>query len=147
MRRVGAELRPVRKARSHVEHPCDDAAVHDATWVQVMRLQLQADLARAVAERNELETHPAREVRVFEARAHRRFRCRVKHGAMLRSLIVSSQMNDAASIGRRIRGHSERPDQLLGPPVPSPFTDVLYSAERGVAGRKVTHVQRWCQHR
>jgi len=35
----------------------------------------------------------------------------------------------------------------LGPPVPSPFTDVLYSAERGVAGRKATHVQRRCQHR
>ncbi|MGZ4189192.1 MAG: VOC family protein [Actinomycetota bacterium] len=30
-------------------------------------------------------------------------------------------------------GKGKRPDQLLGPPVPSPFTDVLYSAERGVA--------------
>ena len=60
------------------------------------------------------------------------------------------QMNGAGYAARdplNAHGNSKRPDQLLGPPVPSPFTDVLYSAERGVAGRKATHVQRRCQHR
>src|SRR5258705_134710 len=49
---------------------------------------------------------------------------------MLRRVHASVQMNER----RKKFGNGERPDQLLGPPVPSPFTDVLYSAERGVAG-------------
>ena len=51
---------------------------------------------------------------------------------MLRAVFTNSQMNERRREEDERMKTCERPDQLLGPPVPSPFTDVLYSAERGV---------------
>jgi hypothetical protein len=52
---------------------------------------------------------------------------------MLRRANTPSKVNE----GNKKYENGKRPDQLLGPPVPSPFTDVLYSAERGVACAKL----------
>jgi hypothetical protein len=77
---VHAELRSKRQSDAPIEQRCDDAAVHNATRIEVVRLKVEVDFARTLAERHESQAHPLCELARTETLANRGLERRIKHG-------------------------------------------------------------------